>query len=125
MYHTVSYSIITYNLYGINHINVIRMDRNELKKGQSTLNELRQYSKRSTKNYSLRSKSSSRISSTTSSSKTSSTITPTQGSQLDLDEVLTSSYNVMVIKLYLGSSKRFGGFVNDAKISENLCRARN
>ena len=125
MYHTVSYSTITYNLYGINHINVIRMDRNELKKGQSTLNELRQYSKRSTKNYSLRSKSSSRISSTTSSSKTSSTITPTQGSQLDLDEVPFGHVNERVIKLYLGSPKRFGGFVNDAKISENICRARN
>ena len=37
----------------------------------------------------------------------------------------SSCFNVRVTKLYLGSSKRFGGFVNDAKISENLCRARN
>ena len=54
--------------------------------GQSTMNELRRYSKKSTRIGSSRS----RISSTTSSSRTSSTITPTQQSlSLDLDEVST------------------------------------
>ena len=116
------------------------------------MNELRRYSRKSTKFYGTSSSSASRrsrISSTTSSSRTSSTITPTQQS-LNLDEVLlinlfletkvnqnacekvcSHANKCEYIRLHtitnfiLGRPKRARRPINDSKISENFCGTRN